>query len=368
MSILSEENKYLPASKTNASKKKSASAIKMAQYLENKSAERSIGIENKLERRENAFNRAVQGMNMGIRPTRQKLFRESSRFMEETKFNLFKEAMFDIFFEALVLDDDFKYKYHGNFKKLVEDTIDAMFESGDLSYSVIMKESSEAAKEILQICEETAKEVAKPIEDEDAKGKELLTEEDDEEENADDGDDPESGESVSEEELDDLETQTNTDGGIPTEKRTVKKVITDGQIRLFDDKKEITSRNVADVVREKVVNVIKSEEDLASQEEELMADIEAQASESAKLVKIPNKTPNHSLFKSIMVSISNKNLNEMKENLQEGQELSLNMDMVFAETIAYYTLLESLNTMKLLNKDPFQIRQFAKELVMESKK
>jgi hypothetical protein len=85
-----------------------------------------------------------------------------------------------------------------------------------------------------------------------------------------------------------------------------------------------------------------------------------------KKLRRPNKLYSESLFKSIQLNVSKKFLNESSRPERINEEtIQLNMDMIFAESLAYYTLLETLNTTGIIKMRPSQIKQLSKELILK---
>ena len=338
----------------------------------------------------------LTGTNSSIR---KRTLSEKYQYQEQLKHELFINSIYDIFMEALLLDDDFKYQYEGNLYKLVEDTTMELMKEHNVTMKSLMENSSLMMQNIIELCEETAKQQAdEKYNVKDIKNKEILNEKN--------------------------------------------KKAKDGQLmdsdckRDFDCEKEYETQTIAEAIRDKVVAVVRREQELAEQEKEDDEEIKTQTEPLEELdrrsqqelnsdinglpvdeagevgddplnddghstadierLAVANKlgagdgdeTPeeiedgNHddliktesqllhrrirkhgilqeSLFKSIQMNIAHKSLNEQK--LNESTSVQLNMDMVFAEALAYYTLLETLHTARIIEFKPSEVRKMAKQ-------
>jgi len=131
----------------------------------------------------------------------------------------------------------------------------------------------------------------------------------------------------------------------------VESSIEDANVNIFEEsKKKSTSDkdNVSNEIKKKVVKVIKYEKDLAGKKEE-----EKQNLEESQLIY--NRKEKPSLFKAIMKS----NSKQLLENK------NFNMDQIMAESIIQYTLLETLNTLKLITFDNHQIENLISNFIQK---
>ena len=341
----------------------------------------------------------LTGTNSSIR---KRTLSEKYQYQEQLKHELFINSIYDIFMEALLLDDDFKYQYEGNLYKLVEDTTMELMKEHNVTMKSLMENSSLMMQNIIELCEETAKQQAdEKYNVKDIKNKEILNEKN--------------------------------------------KKAKDGQLmdsdskRDFDCEKEYETQTIAEAIRDKVVSVVRREQEMAEQEKEENAEIESQTEPLEELDRrsqqelnsdvygLPveeaggigddplfhdghstadierlavagklgageaEETPEEiedgnnddeddlirtesqllhrrirkhgilqeSLFKSIQMNIAHKSLNE--QQLNESTNVQLNMDMVFAEALAYYTLLETLHTARIIEFKPSEVRKMAKD-------
>jgi hypothetical protein len=289
------------------------------------------------------------------------------RFRNTLRDKLFMESVFDMFMEGLVLDEDFKETYKGNFYQMCQEEVTKLFESGQLNYKNIEQNGSETVKFVLALCEETADKEAKfkfdvSKADNKSDSKKLLTEK---------------------------KKDCTCEGACSCNITLSKEAKGD-----FDEKKAFETNTIGGVVKDKVVQVIRDEQKQSDKEQEIDEAISTKLnpepeldegaepkdagiktdegdvgglSEGVRMVRRPNKVAQYSLFKSLQVSIANKNLQEMKSNLSEDESIELNMDLVLAESIAYYTLLETLYTTRLVSPNASELRGYAKGLTLVKK-
>lgn len=266
-----------------------------------------------------------------------KNFIAKSLYRKRLTEKLFTECVYDIFMEALLLDEDFKYLYSDNFYKLTEDTLNTLIKDGKTSYAQIKENGAGPIANILRLCENAANRSTDEIFNPDAmkSNKEILNEKDKEEEP-----------SVDMEVKNELDTKTE------------------------QDKTEI-----AEVVKDKVIETIRTEQEIAENEQEINDAIEEKLSdvnddtaisENIRMIRIPNRVRRNTLFKSIQLNICKRVLNESAETEEEQENIKVDMDIVMAESIAYYTLLETFYTANIINITPSELREFSKELVFKN--
>ena len=342
----------------------------------------------------------LAGTNSSIR---RKTLSEKYQYQENLKNALFINSVYDIFMEALLLDDDFKDQYAGNLYRLVEETTLQLMSERNITLNSLSKHSSLLMQNIIDLCEETAKcQADEKYNVKDVKNKEILNE----------------------------KNKKTKDG----------KLMESDAKREFDCEKEYETQTIAEAIKDKVVAVVRREQELAEQEKEINSEIESEtepleeldrrsreemfsdvdglpmdeaagigddplfhdghstadierlavagklgagnADETDEEIEDGNhddeeydarKTESEilhrrirkhgilqeSLFKSLQMNIAQKSLQEQK--LNESSNVELNMDMVFAEALAYYTLLETLHTARIVEFKPSEVRKMAKE-------
>lgn len=226
------------------------------------------------------------------------------------------EWMTDIFCESLLIDDYAKEKYRQSFHESVKNELLEIGKGDIFNTYKVLKTKSPLLETMCKICEETA---VKQIDDKRAEVKEKGADVDDK----------------------------------------VDFIINDENRSSFDQgKKEISSDDIASIVRDKVITTLSEEKERADAAQEDAAFIQQQVEElsgeepTTESV-IRGKLENPSLYKGLMVRAS-------KMALQEGS--TIDMDMVTAQAICEYTLLEMFHTMKVRELAPYQVQEMARDL------
>lgn len=154
--------------------------------------------------------------------------------------------------------------------------------------------------------------------------------------------------------------------------------------RIFDDacdlddnsdelKKDMDVEEVCNVVKDKVVKVISEEEKRNEEKKELVEELNKAKSmgESVSLYKNPG-LEHESLFHSIMVNRHKQCISHMKKypesageygTISESGDISVDMDYVLCDTILEYTRLELLNTIRVTDFTPTQVKQLAESIM-----
>jgi hypothetical protein len=377
--------------KTKAQRQHNALAGKLNALQEDAKTNNQLLVEEETAKRSEMISNLASQFGTSREGSKRKILAEKSRFRNELRDKLFIESVYDIFMEALVLDEDFKERYAGNFHELCEQRMSELMESGQLTAKTIETSGSNIIRGIYALCEETAKKEADEKFDlQDANKKQKLTEGKGKA-CSDCGKSP----CVCDDKKKPLSEGTGKECGHngpckcpPTLSQPVK-----GD---FDGKKSFDSKAIATAVKDKVVQVIRDEQDTAEKEQAIDDEIgntvapqpvdasvdttgtdvedtdsvDDMVTESANLRKVrrPNKVAEYSLFKSLQMNIASKNLQEMKETMSESENIELNMDLVLAEAITHYTLMETLYTSRLINPTAADMRAYAKELTLIKKK
>ena len=307
---------------------------------------------------------------------RRKMISEKINFEQQLKQDLFRESVYDIVMEALLLDDDFKEMYSENIRELCYNTLDEMMSERNITLKSLGENASVFIQDIVSLCEETAKDAADKVFD-----------------------------------LSKVNKKADSKDVILNEKNKKAKLCEEDKEE-FQARKDLETKSIADVVRDKVVAVVRKEQEMSEidqmENEELDAETEDFESVDARSQEEINsmyaddmnsvnegmeddeymddefdlpsiqeckqfninrlRRPGvlqESLFKSLQINIASKALKE-SSNLSESKMANL-MDMVLAEAITYYTLLETLHTARIVNFTPNEVRSLSKELVFRSK-
>ena len=305
-----------------------------------------------------------------------------NHWFKDMKVKLFKDVVFELFYNAIPLDSDFLARVENSIRKTTDEYID-MNGGFSLLESAIEKSDSTFLKRVKEACESTAKEAC--------------------------------------------------NNRLKDKESTLDFELTEDEFEYFNHKKSnLDMDRISQLVKDKVLTVIKDEKERESEEAELIDDIESELSEDESVTDektvdeafqriVLNKTPieEGTLFNAIMRTsyeellvenmaiISAHETNEDKDdefnlsydvNYTEDElhgddcncddcdpevasidnddsindnlhleESSLNMDKVFAEAISRYTLMETLYTIKLENYKYHDIRKLTEAMLNKKK-
>jgi len=213
--------------------------------------------------------------------------------------NTVMEVLCEIFYESIILDEDFKEKYKGNLMETAFNFFEESFKKGLLNLNTVSNCKSATMRELFELCEANVEMAAEYDFDE----------------------------GISKYLLEEVKTET---------------------------KKKC--EDVSEVVKDKVAKVVKRERKMAEKNKEDLADSIAEN-------HIVRKKEEPSLFKSIMIAVSKSPLNENGTITNK-----IDMNMLFAESIVHYTLLEMLNTTKMLDLNANQVNSIARSYRFYNKK
>lgn len=237
---------------------------------------------------------------------------------------LFKEAVFSIFMKGLVLDESFKEKYVGNLNEAFTSVYDEVINK----YTNLKEEVSAKSnflRDIYCICEEIAKNESEKIVD---------------------------GQTVSDKDT------TLSEKIKKNKEASDKNSITAEGKSDFDNLINTKAEMVGEMIKDKVIDVISKERENSEKEDEFISDLEELETDTNNPVVttengqitlnlLTNKKrimKNESVFSAIQTNITNKIINESK---LLNENIDLDLDAILAESITYYTLLETFHTIKL---------------------
>lgn len=312
---------------------------------------------------------------------RRKMLQERSRIKETIEKKLFTEAVFNVFYEALLLDESYKSQYEDKLYSLCEKTIDQYMSNNKITYRDLKRRNG-LLESLITLCEEIAQdEVKQKLSD-----KDILNELDDEGEEVEISDD-------SQEKFDD-EKEDFTSQVVDDVKSRVLETIEREQ-QLAVDKQELEDEiatfttDTGDVPENAAAGSMTGDEENIddSSDSEEFAPEEMQTDDTSSPATTPKelgesikfniynpykkftvskgrKLQEGTLFGNILTSVSNKALKESALN----ESVQLNMDLIFSESVTIMTLLESLQTIGVTNYNKRELRQFGKTLLAESRK
>lgn len=136
-------------------------------------------------------------------------------------------------------------------------------------------------------------------------------------------------------------------------------------------------QEVTNVIKEKVLQVVKSEEQAQADQQKLVEEIAASRSlnESTRLIK-RGPVEEYTLFKSLTISNYKQALSEAKQGdvdmgayveLNESGAFAVDMNMMIAESVIQYTLLECFHTLDMVDYTRADIEKMAKQKAYSSK-
>lgn len=261
------------------------------------------------------------------------------------KLLLFKEILFEVFYKSLVLDEPFLAENKNTLREVTDRYID---ENG--GYSLLESASIKSGSELLSRMKKSIDSIALA-----ACRRKIL----------------ESNQCNSCSEFDfDLNDEE--------------------QNQLNYAKKDLSLDEVEELVKQKVLTVVKDEQARKQQEEELIADIEEDLREDEGVTDeesmnealsriVLNKSPIYestlfdSLFRSSYKEYITENANSVTESdchhddwdddWDDDEEFNLDMDVVLAEAITKYTLLEVCYTLKLENYSRENLRKLTEKML-----
>lgn len=286
----------------------------------------------------------------------------------DLKLSIFKDIIYEVFNNALVLDADFVHENHYNLKKVTDDFID---NNGGFSLleNAINETGSVLLKRIKTVCESLSNDMVKRIIKESKTCKEDVNTKDD------------------------IFRQTMTD---------------EEENKLDYSKDSLDIEKISELVKDKVLTVVRDEKENEIKHDELVTDIENELTDNEEVVD--NKTIDEAFSKIILnnnilneatlfgailqdtyesilaenVAISTTNINSMKKDDERSASYDVNadttnyedvsddddetsieeldgidndlvlektatvdMDMVMAESLVKYTMMETMYTLKL---------------------
>ena len=250
----------------------------------------------------------------------------------------FKNILFEMYIDSLALDIDFineNYKSINNFfmSKLNE------FANNNISELIEKCSSSKPIKEISKACKKKAR---KKSDDAIQKANNASTVE----------------------EINDIFNDSMNDDNKPEK-----------------DDIGVDPEQIANDVKKKVIDVIKSEEEESEKKKEFLDDLKQSKDlgENSFLYK-NDYIEHHSLFNSIMIGNykdTMKTLKGLKESnkdyygnygsINENGSIKINMDYILADTILEYTRLELYNTLDMINMNTKQLQELADHYAYHNK-
>lgn len=254
-----------------------------------------------------------------------KAFRNADNVYDKLSKKLFSNIIGEIFMKAIPLDEDFKEKYKGNIRTLLDENL---YPNDEYIFDTFkkIKNNSLFLESVISLIEGCAKNTSNKK----LKNKELIS--------------------------DEFE-------------------LCDDDNEIFNSKKEVLNIDaVSDMIKDKVITVIEKETEESEKHKEIVDELMNKSQdegmqESFTFIK-KGGLEQHTLFKALMIN-THKNILKEKNNLSENyisestEGMKVNMDFVMAESIVRYTLLETLNTLKIIDLSTKEARKLSEMLTYE---
>ena len=263
----------------------------------------------------------------------------STKLYMEGKEVLFKDIMTNIYLESVYLDDDFKQEHAANLKEVMAEYLD---NNGGFKIleSACKTSKSKVLKNMKNVIEGCARKASL------RKTKELQ--------------EACAGKNKGAKALEVMNQKHSFD-------------LNDEELEEYNKSREKLSEDeIVNLVRDKVLDVVKDESerqrDIEAFEQELEEKVQELDTEKERTALKESVTQamnsgtfvDSSLFESINVSTMKEMMAELKNN---GVEESVDMDLVMAESIAKYTLLEVMNTLCLENFTRADVQRLCMQLM-----
>lgn len=238
----------------------------------------------------------------------------------------FAFSLTEAYFNALVLDDDFKEKNENSIKSFFLTSLKEDCNNDIFGFMNKVKGKSPLLNELVEACKTKGRKLA-------AKASDKFSEDYDE----------------------------------------VDKFFDDEDQDEIDlDYDNTTVEELSNHVKDKVVKVIKDEEEQSEKNKQMAQDIQM-ARESGYDAKIITKGPErHTLFKSLMVHHYKDTMFNLKESgvssdygTIDGDEIKVNMDYVMCDAILEYTKLELYNTIRLFDYNYDTVKELSESYLLE---
>ena len=264
----------------------------------------------------------------------------STKLYMEGKEILFKDIMSNIYLESVYLDDDFKQENTANLKAVMINYIDKNGGYQLLESAFKQSRGNKVLKVMKDVIESCSRKASL------RKTKELQ--------------EACAGKNKGAKALEVMNQKHSFD-------------LNDEEMREYNKSREKLSEDeIANLVKNKILDVIKDESerqrDIEAFEQEIQEKSEELASEKEKAALKESVTNNMNmgtftdttLFEAINISSMKELMQEMRES---GVEESVDMDLVMAESISKYTLLEVVNTLRLENFSRDDVQRLCMQLI-----
>lgn len=311
--------------KGNYQRRNTVSSYAKRLYEQEKMLSESSKLEMELEKKKAFTGSKAFNMRNVADKRKQKLCEEVYTRVATRTFGFF---LAEAYFKALVLDEDFKENKENEIKSYFITSLKEKCDNDVMSFMEACKTKSKRMDELVEDCKKKGAKAAQKLD------KKLAEKNGDDVENFD---------------IDDY--------------------IKDEDSKEEEEFKSSDVQEISNVVKEKVIKVIKDEEDRTKEQEQFVNDISnAKAvSENAKIY-FKGGRENFTLFKSMMIKNYKSTVKQLSENtdiyteygsVNEDGEIKVDMDYIMCDSIMEYTNLELYHTLKIDNYDANGVRKLA---------
>lgn len=356
--------------------------IKITQLVESEKYENLIANLDYYDRENAVISEAASSLTKTKAYRRRKLIHKRSKLQEKLQEKLFTEAVYNVFYNALLLDESVKRLHDEKLFALTEETVKNYLSSNNVRLTDLKKRNG-LLEDLVTLCEEIAHHEVKDRFSEDDILNELDSEEDDKMEI--DADSKElfdrEVKDISSQVVDDVKSRVletiEREQKIATEKKEMEDEISTYTTQVSGTP-EITTAGSMTGGQDNRDDSSDSEEtapEMGSDDKSAPATEPKNLEESACItfetfnptkklsIRKANRLQEQTFFTYIVKSISNKAAKEATLN-----ESHINMDSIFSESVMMLTLFESLQLLGVTNFNSLELKQFGRQLLEESRK
>ena len=311
--------------KGNYQRRNTVSSYSRRLQNQEKMISESTQLELELEKKKRFSGTRAFNMRSIANKKKQKLCEEVYTRVTTRTFGFF---LAESYFKALVLDEDFKESKENEIKSYFITSLQERCNNDIMSFMEACKSKSKRMNELVEECKKKGEKAANKLD------KKLADENGDDVENFD-----------------------------------IENYINDEDSKEEDEFKSSDVQEISNVVKEKVIKVIKDEEERTKEQEQFVNDISnAKAVNENAQLYFKGGRENFTLFKSMMIKNYKSTVKQLSENtdmyteygsVSEDGEIKVEIDYIMCDTIMEYTNLELFHTLKIDNYDSFKVKKLA---------
>lgn len=326
----------------------------------------SVFAQNKVTQmeQEDLLKESVSNIHVPRSRRRSLLLREKASFTKDLRDTLFTNFLTECVTQSLMLDEDFKERHSDAIKTLVETTTKGLL--AEEGFEETLSESSYEVQKMYKLAESIADEKAKEKFTEDKIDKtDELSEEDKELSKKD----------LKKKQLDEAAEESEYESIAKIEASEISSIVREKVVQTITNEKMEADKNKADLEAVQVdpdpVGSAAADAGMSEEEDNLEEEADASddtLSESTKqYLKAKAERKGYtqpSLFSTLHESVLSRSIKEKQAILSENANavIEINKDLVFAEAVTRYTLMETLHTAKIVRMDGLELREYVRDL------